>query len=145
MPDVSLFAADGLNYSYYAFCGGADGDCQGSSSGNPVQISGAGGTSISSPAFAGIMALVNQKYGRQGQADFVLYPLATQYPAAFHDVTVGTNSVPCNINTTSAGAPPLDCIAVSNPITVTDSTYGTAVEGQIGTGTTPELQRRYRI
>ena len=81
LPDVSLFAADGLNYSYYAFCGGADGDCQGSSNGNPVQISGAGGTSISSPAFAGIMALVNQKYGRQGQADFVLYPLATQYPA----------------------------------------------------------------
>ncbi len=138
MPDVSLFAADGLNYSYYAYCGGADGDCQGSSNGNPVQISGAGGTSISSPAFAGIMALVNQKYGRQGQADFVLYPLAAQYPLAFHDVTVGTNSVPCNVATTSLGQPPLDCISVTNPITVTDSTYGTAIEGQLGTGTTPD-------
>jgi len=138
IPDVSLFAADGLNYSYYAFCGGADGDCQGSSNGNPVQISGAGGTSISSPAFAGIMALINQKYGRQGQADFVLYPLAAQFPAVFHDVTVGTNSVPCNFNTTSAGAPPVNCISVTNPITITDSTYGTAIEGQLGTGTTPD-------
>jgi hypothetical protein len=44
---------------------------------------------------AGIMALVNQKYGRQGQANFTLYPLATQHPSVFHDVTVGSNNVPC--------------------------------------------------
>ena len=67
-----------------------------------ADITAVGGTSASSPAFAGIMALVNQKYGRQGQADFVLYPLATQFPAAFHDVTVGTNSVPCSFSPTIA-------------------------------------------
>ena len=137
VPDVALFASNGLNATYYPECY-QDGDCQPVSSGGTVQITGIGGTSASSPAFAGIMALVNQQYGRQGQADFVLYPLAKQYPAAFHDVAVGTNSQPCNVGTTSTGIPALDCIAVSNPITVDDSTYGTAVEGQIGTGTTPE-------
>jgi hypothetical protein len=44
---------------------------------------------------AGIMALVDQKYGRQGQADFTLYPLAHQMPSAFHDVTLGSNNMTC--------------------------------------------------
>jgi trimeric autotransporter adhesin len=141
LPDVSLFAADGVNASYFPICAG-DGDCQPASGSNLVQITGVGGTSGSSPSFAGIMALVNQEYGRQGQADFVLYPLAAQFPAAFHDVTVGSNSVPCNITTAASASgtfPPLDCISVSNPITITDPTFGSATEGRIGTGTTPEF------
>ena len=146
IPDVSLFAADGPDYSYYAMCY-EDGDCQPNSSG-PVQISGVGGTSASAPTFAGIMALVDQKYGRQGQADFVLYPLKTQFPAAFHDITVGTNSVPCNVDTIELGTAyaPVDCIAAANPITITDPTYGVSVvEGQIGTGIHPRIQRRHRL
>ncbi|MGA8530501.1 MAG: protease pro-enzyme activation domain-containing protein [Acidobacteriaceae bacterium] len=138
IPDVSLFASDGSNYSYYPICY-EDGDCQPASSG-PVQIFGVGGTSGAAPAFAGIMALVNQKYGRQGQADFVLYPLKTQYPAAFHDITVGTNAVPCNL-TAVTGHTPIDCITPSpNPITapITDPTYGASTEGEIGTGTTAD-------
>ena len=140
IPDVSLFAADGPNYSYYAVCY-LDGDCQPNSSG-AVQVYGVGGTSASAPAFAGIMALVNEKYGRQGQADFVLYPLKAQFPAAFHDITVGTNSVPCNTTTLNLGGtvvPPVSCIAAKSPITITDPNYGVpVVEGQIGTGSTPE-------
>ena len=98
IPDVSLFAANGDNNSFYPICA-TDGDCQTAGIGsNAVQIYGVGGTSASSPAFAGIMALVNQKYGRQGQADNILYALKTQYPAAFHDVTHGTNSVPCEMS-----------------------------------------------
>ncbi|WP_263351972.1 Ig-like domain repeat protein [Acidicapsa acidisoli] len=130
LPDLSLFAANGYNGSFYPICV-ADGDCQPVPSGGAVQISGVGGTSASTPAFAGVMALVDQKYGRQGQANFVLYPLAAQFPAAFHDVTNGTNSVPCATGST-------DCISVTNPITVTDPNLGPATEGEIGTGTTPE-------
>ena len=125
IPDVSLFAADGLNYTYYPVCA-TDGDCQPPSGTDLVQITGLGGTSASAPAFAGIMALVNQKYGPQGQANFVLYPLKAQFPAAFHDVTHGTISVPCNFS----GSSP-NCIAVSSPIII-----GGVTEGQIGTGTT---------
>jgi hypothetical protein len=132
VPDLALYAAIAQNGSFYPECY-QDGDCQPVSGGNTVQITAVGGTSASSPAFAGIMALVNQKYGRQGQADFVLYPLATQFPAAFHDVTVGSNSVPCSFSPTSP-----NCISITNPPTITDPTYGPAIEGQIGTGTTPE-------
>lgn len=58
------------------------------------------GTSAAAPAFAGLMALVDQAKGsRQGNANPVLYQLATnQYaaggPQVFHDITAGNNSVP---------------------------------------------------
>ena len=126
LPDVSLFAANGQNNTYYPICAG-DGDCEG---GTQIQITGVGGTSVSTPAFAGMMALVNQKYGRQGQANYVLYPLARQFPSAFNDVTVGTNSVPCAYS--NSNVTPVDCLAVSNPLTADDPTYGTATEGEIG-------------
>ncbi len=135
LPDVSLFASNGSNASYYPLCA-VDGDCQAVSSGNTVQISGVGGTSASSPAFAGIMALVNQKWGRQGQANFVLYPLSKSFPAAFHDVANGTNTVSCDLTDAT-----LNCVAAPNPITLQylDSSGNTVtiLEGMIGTGTTP--------
>jgi pseudomonalisin len=59
-----------------------------------------GGTSASSPAFSGIMALVVAKMGGPvGNANPRLYQLgAVQYtagsPAIFHDATSGNNSVP---------------------------------------------------
>ena len=127
LPDVSLFAANGANLSFYPSCAN-DGDCQ--PGGTPVQISGAGGTSFASPEFAGIMALVNQKYGRQGQADFVLYPLKTQFPAAFHDVSQGTNSVPCEFSPTKGP----NCISAGAGAVV----LGTITEGELGTGSTAD-------
>jgi trimeric autotransporter adhesin len=80
-----------------------------------------------------MMALVNQKYGPQGQANYVLYPLAKQFPAAFHDVTLGTNTVPCALGTP-------DCITAPAGLgySVTDPAHGLATEGEIGTGTTAE-------
>jgi subtilase family serine protease len=93
LPDVSLFASNGANLSAYAICG-YEGECATQGGGN-TEVLLVGGTSASSPAMAGIMALVNQKYGRQGQANFTLYALAQQRPAAFHDITVGSNSFPC--------------------------------------------------
>ncbi len=73
---------------------------------------GIGGTSASAPAFAGIMALVNQFTGAtgQGNANYVLYKMAsssaqtsqscgaTSNPSTgciFYDVTSGTISMPC--------------------------------------------------
>jgi hypothetical protein len=131
LPDVSLFAANGDNYSFYPICA-TDGDCQTAGLGsNLVQIFGVGGTSASSPAFAGMMALVDQKWGRQGQANNILYALKTQYPAAFHDVTVGTNSVPCEFAPTVTP----NCISAGAKGVVLG---GTLTEGEIGTGTTPD-------
>jgi hypothetical protein len=125
IPDVSLFASDGFNKSFYVVC-----EADKITSGVSCNKSGAfhflavGGTSASTPAFAGIMALVNQGQAsgpnptpRQGNANFVLYQLAKmQYaagtacnsvasplPAAactFNDVTTGTIAMPCTKGST---------------------------------------------
>jgi hypothetical protein len=106
LPDISLNASGG--HDPYLIC------FAGSCSGPQPSFFGIGGTSASSPAFAGIMALINQNVGaRQGLANYVLYKLAgtenfsgcnsstrtnptVSAPAncIFNDVTSGTNSVP---------------------------------------------------
>ncbi len=93
VPDVSLFASNGANMSAYAICP-FQGECAPGSD-NTAEVYLVGGTSASSPAMAGIMALIDQKYGRQGQANFTIYPLSQQKPSAFHDVTLGSNNVNC--------------------------------------------------
>jgi len=93
LPDVSLFSAGGANGAAWITCVYA-GDCVADSTG-AVSVEGVGGTSASAPAMAGIMALVNEKYGSQGQANFVLYPLAAKSPVAFNPVDIGSNNVPC--------------------------------------------------
>jgi subtilase family serine protease len=136
IPDISLFAADGLNKSFYIICE-SDQNIPGATGCNLTTFVTAspfhdfqtvGGTSASAPAFAGIMALVNQKTGqRQGNANFVLYSLAksetfancnssnfttptTPLPTTcvFLDVTKSNNAVPCvggkpNCSKTSTG------------------------------------------
>jgi trimeric autotransporter adhesin len=111
LPDVSLFASNESNYSFTVVCAFA-GECAVPNDGPnsvafPLDITGAGGTSVAAPAMAGIMALVVEKtQSRQGQANTVLYPLSQQAPQAFHDIAVGTNAVSCE-----AGSP--DCAAQS--------------------------------
>jgi hypothetical protein len=103
LPDVSLAAA---GHDGYIVC--LNGSCQGG------QFFIFAGTSASSPSFAGIMAIIDQKTGgRQGLANYVLYSLAkaetfnncnsnsrsvpTTPPSnscIFNDVTTGNNSVP---------------------------------------------------
>jgi hypothetical protein len=106
LPDVSLFASNGFVGQAYITCqADVGGDC-------PSSFLGFGGTSVSSPAFAGIMALINQKTGeRQGNANYVFYKLAAKAGASctsganeasgciFNDVTVGTNAGPCTPGT----------------------------------------------
>jgi len=112
IPDVSLFAANGLWGHYYVVCysdpafGGVP--CTGA----PDTWYGAGGTSFVSPILAGVQALLNQKTGfRQGNPDYAYYALATlEYgfrgnnacdsnkgtnQCIFHDVTFGDNDVNC--------------------------------------------------
>ena len=55
-----------------------------------------GGTSAGAPAFAGIVALLNQKTGSNGLGNVnpTLYSLASTN-GVFHDITTGNNIVPC--------------------------------------------------
>jgi hypothetical protein len=111
IPDVSLFASTGTNGSFYVLCEGdavqGNPSCSG---GTNWYFVGVGGTSAAAPSFAGMMAMVNQKTGqRQGNANYVLYPLAakagstctsnevviTNANCIFYDVVSGNNSVAC--------------------------------------------------
>jgi len=120
LPDVSLFAGSGFMDSFYMVC-------EADFTVPPAPCStghflGVGGTSASSPTFAGLMALINQKMGaRQGNANPIFYGLAAKQaalncnsssgPAAgciFNDITSGTIAMPCassspNCSTTGAG------------------------------------------
>lgn len=108
IPDVSMFAADGIWGHYLVFCwsdirnGGAN--C----SGDPSTWAGGGGTSFATPIMAGIQALINQRAGgAQGNPNYVYYQLAASSscnaengdPAGsscvFHTVTHGDIDVNC--------------------------------------------------
>jgi hypothetical protein len=101
LPDLSLFAGDGSNSSFYPICA-QPGDCSSTNlnTSGAVIVTGVGGTSASSPAMAGIQALVNQSAGAwAGQANFIYYPLASRQPGVFRDVTSGGNQVLCYTGT----------------------------------------------
>jgi subtilase family serine protease len=120
IPDVSLFAANGVWGHYYVVCYSNTRDGGTSCSGAPSSWAGFGGTSVSSPIMAGIQALVDQYVGTttngqgalQGNPNYVYYALAAQEygtsgtttcnsdnsPASscvFYDVTAGDNNVNC--------------------------------------------------
>jgi hypothetical protein len=101
IPDVSLFAANGVNFSFWPICAaGTDCNSAYSAPDGPVNITGVGGTSASSPGTAGIMALIDQSQkGRQGNANFYFYAIAAQDSTAFNDVTNGSNNVICTPGT----------------------------------------------
>ena len=116
LPDVSLFASSGfaygLNGSAYLICVASNSPDKSCDYTNDTQViyQEVGGTSVSSPALAGIMALVQQKQGKsQGLANPVFYALeakdnltncnsstvANGNACNFYDVTYGTNAQVC--------------------------------------------------
>jgi subtilase family serine protease len=55
-----------------------------------------GGTSASTPSFAGLMAIVNQYTNTtNGNPNGKFYALASSVPSVYHDITTGSNAVPC--------------------------------------------------
>jgi hypothetical protein len=106
IPDVSLFASNGVYESSYILC---QVDLTGSPGCDPTAsqqtFTGVGGTSASVQAMAGVMAIINQEYGRQGNANPTLYRLAASSagPSIFHEITTDGNRVAC-----TAASP--DCI-----------------------------------
>jgi subtilase family serine protease len=111
LPDVSLMAGNGYDPATWLVCTDDTGqngsgttvtaNCTTQSDGS-FYFLGYGGTSTAAPAFAGVLAIVQQKAGgRLGQAAVELYDLynGSHSGAIFHDTTVGNNSVSCNVNT----------------------------------------------
>ncbi len=124
LPDVSLFAANGIWNHYYVVCYSNPGSGLGGApcTGTLDTWAGFGGTSVSSPIMAGIQTLVNQYVGTttngtgalQGNPNYVYYALANQEygssgsstcnsslgnaaasTCVFYDVTAGDMNVNC--------------------------------------------------
>jgi subtilase family serine protease len=120
LPDVSLFAANGVWGHYYVFCysntAGGGAACTGAPSG----WAGAGGTSFSSPILAGIQALVNQHTAeRWGNPNPTYYSLAnTEYGTTGSSSCNSTNgngtSSSCVFYDTTLGDIDIDCTGSHN-------------------------------
>lgn len=168
LPDVSLFASSGfagissnptpLSRSFYVLCQ-ADalqpGSAPSCASTGPFSFFGAGGTSVSAPSFAGIIALIGQSEAtagrsrRQGNANLVLYKLAqtaanscnsstqTLTPPStcvFFNTTKNTNSVPCaggSPNCSSATSGTNGVLVTASPAANTPAFNATAGSGSI--------------
>jgi len=153
IPDVSLFAANGLWGHYYVFCYSHTAGGGASCAGAPSTWAGAGGTSFSSPILAGVQALVNQKTGaRQGNPNPVYYKLAaTEYGASgsascnssngntagstciFYDVRLGDIDVNCT-GTHNCYRPSGTNGVLSTSNTAYQKAYGTATGWDFSTG-----------
>lgn len=110
VPDVSIAAS--ADHDGYIFCTRittSTGTCDaGIATAISLHNSIVGGTSASSPVFAGMVTILNQFAVTNGvlttpgfgNLNTQLYPLAQSTPTAFHDVTTGNNIVPCQTGTT---------------------------------------------
>jgi uncharacterized protein (TIGR03437 family) len=101
VPDIS-FSASADHDAYMFYTGG--------------RINYVGGTSVGTPLFAGVVALLNQyliSNGAQsgaglGNVNPRLYALAQSAPSAFHDITTGNNMVnPCPPRARSCDSTPV--------------------------------------
>lgn len=104
VPDVA-FAASPSHVPYLICSQGAcvDGYRDGTANGFLDTV---GGTSAGSPAFAGVVALLNQMTGSsQGNVNPRLYQLAAISSDVFHDITSGTNNVSCRVSPASPDCP----------------------------------------
>jgi subtilase family serine protease len=118
VPDVSLFASNGVWGHYIIICDSDTSNGGTPCTGSPSTWTGIGGTSASSPVMASIQALVNQKHKiRAGNPNPTYYSIAkTEFGTAgnskcysinqtsasstcvFYDVTQGDDDVPCMHN-----------------------------------------------
>jgi subtilase family serine protease len=117
MPDVSLFAANGVWGHYYVYCDSDTRDGGAKCTGAPSGWSGAGGTSFAAPIVAAIQALVNQKHGKQGNPNPTYYSLAkTEYGSGGSSTCNSTNggASSCNFYDVTQGDMDVDCTGSYN-------------------------------
>ena len=140
LPDVSLFASNGFLGHFYIIC---------QSDSNPYKtcdlnapyydFAAYGGTSVASPAFAGIMALVVQSTGsRQGNANYTFYKLAAQQTASSCNSSNGSGSA-CVFNDVTNGTIAMPCQKNSANCTTANSSHSYGVLSGYGTGTAYDL------
>jgi subtilase family serine protease len=117
VPDVSFFASAGFMGVAYLIC-----DTQPPGYTSPIPCTypanaldmAVGGTSVSSPVMAGVMALINQKAGStQGNPNAVLYGLAAKQTYSSCSAETATTSGSCLFNDIDTGTIATPCFAGS--------------------------------
>jgi trimeric autotransporter adhesin len=112
LPDISLMAGNGGDHAAWLVCvddidlnSGFPKDCE-DEAGGQFYFAGFGGTSTSAPAFAGMLALVQESLGGAGhrlgaEGAKTLYDLfnGSHASAVFHDIKQGNISVYCTAGT----------------------------------------------
>ncbi len=160
LPDVSLFAANGVWDHYYVFCfsdprADANNVVHGKPcTGAPSGWAGAGGTSFSTPILAGIHALVEQTHGNgMGNPNPIYYQLAAaEYGAGgssscnssngnavgstctFYDVTQGDIDVNCPSGSPNCYRPSATNGVLSTSTSAYQPAYGTTTGWDFATG-----------
>ncbi len=152
IPDVSLFAANGVWGHYYVFCFSDPSNGGAPCTGSPANWAGGGGTSFSSPIMAGFQALVNEKTGkRAGNPNPVYYAIArAEYGTAgsatcnsmkgktagkscvFYDVTLGDMAMNCR---TAKGGAVRNCYLdgeINGVLSTSNSKYAPAYKTTAG-------------
>ena len=146
LPDVSFFAADGYtSSSAYLICvsqeDSGNAPCTYSTYTEPFYQE-VGGTSVATPAMAGVMALINQKAGvTQGFASPELYKLAAtsgslcsaesattgSTTCMFNDIDTGNNAAPCDegVFVTTFDSP--NCTATQTTFGYADNNQGIGI------------------
>ena len=102
VPDLALDAS--ADHDGYLTC--SQGNCVSGFRNTDQTLGVVGGTSVASPSFSGILAIIAGGTGATGFGNVnpMLYALAASDPAAFHDITSGDNIVPCNHGTPDCSA-----------------------------------------
>jgi subtilase family serine protease len=143
VPDISMFAGNGLWGHYVVICYSDTANGGASCSGAPSTWFGVGGTSAASPVMAAIQALVNQHWSiRSGNPNPTYYSIAkSEFGASgksscysvnesgasscvFNDITQGDNDINCRYNGSVFKA---DCYRPSG----TNGTLGTQAIGSL--------------
>jgi subtilase family serine protease len=145
VPDISMFAANGLWGHYFVICytnpdfGGTP--C---TPGHPEDWAGAGGTSFGAPIMAGVQAMINESVGTHfdGNPNFSYYALnALQHvflPGSACDSSLGTSADPhCIYHDVTFGDIDVNCL----PLTDTDGTVIGTFNCYIPSGTNGVLSR----
>jgi subtilase family serine protease len=112
VPDIALNASNFhdayliCSQNYFSTSGSTASSCTAGFRASDLTVAAIGGTSAGAPSFAGILALINQATASNGLGNVnpMLYSLAANSPNAFHDITTGTNKVPCTSGTKNCPA-----------------------------------------
>jgi subtilase family serine protease len=146
LPDVSLFASNGVFGHFYVVCYSNTGGGGVACTGSPSDWTAAGGTSFAAPILAGIQALVNQHTGeRWGNPNPTYYSMArAEYgsggSAACNSVNGKTASTSCVFYDITQGDIDVDCTGSDNCYVPSGtngvlSTSGSAYYPAYGAGT----------